>query len=196
MINILQPDESRGQNPATSRVRFARYALLLAPVLILVNGMAVAQTAQDAEPCAIDIERFCAAVSPGIGRIERCLDQFQAQLTEACRLARQPVPQDEPNPCEVDIERYCADIRPGMGRIDRCLKRHQDYLTKACTLARQSPQARQRAFRQACNADIERLCPNIHPSRRDTLHQCMKKHEFELSDECDTALETLQREAG
>ncbi|UCE88800.1 MAG: hypothetical protein JSW10_10820 [Pseudomonadota bacterium] len=170
--------------------------LLLGLALTLAAGSTAAQQAVDTEPCAIDIERFCAAVQPGIGRVNRCLDQFQAKLTDACKLARQAQQPEPTNPCDVDIERYCADVRPGIGRVDRCLKRHQDKLSDACTLARQSAHSRQRAFRQACAGDVERLCPNIHPSRQETLQQCLKKNEFEVSEECDAALEVLKRESG
>jgi Golgi apparatus protein 1 len=40
---------------------------------------------QLAEACRPDVERFCAVVEPGDGRVHTCLRQHYGQLSPACK---------------------------------------------------------------------------------------------------------------
>jgi len=41
--------------------------------------------------------------------------------------------------------------------------------------------------REACHADVERLCKDVKPGGRQ-IHECLKAHEAELSDGCKAAI--------
>jgi Cysteine rich repeat len=41
--------------------------------------------------------------------------------------------------------------------------------------------------REACHADVERLCKDVKPGRGQ-IHECLKAHEADLSDGCKAAI--------
>ena len=63
--------------------------LALGAALLLVSTAAVAQTKQQeakmvAHSCGGDIDRLCAGVPPGEGRIKACMKAHVAQLSPGC----------------------------------------------------------------------------------------------------------------
>jgi cysteine rich repeat protein len=82
------------------------------------------------------------------------------------------------HPCVEDAKKLCAGIQPGQGRIAACLKEHKDQLSSGC----KANIAHFREGAQACQADVERLCPGIKagPER----HACMQQHKDQVSPEC------------
>lgn len=115
-----------------------RATALLAPLVLL----AAAGTALAAElkPCRGDIERFCAGVPPGEGRIRDCIRSHAPRLSPACRayaksVARRLRDDDTPRmllACKEDIETLCRSVPPGDGRWRRCLDGQADRLSDAC----------------------------------------------------------------
>jgi hypothetical protein len=66
---------------------------LLLASLFAVTTPAFAQTAPPPQvsaarqACAVDLQRYCAGVEPGGGRIVQCLQRNATQLSEGCRSA-------------------------------------------------------------------------------------------------------------
>ena len=74
-------------------------------------------------PCKDDIAKFCQGVQPGEGRIIKCLQQNESQLSAGCK---------EQAACLDDIEKFCAGIAPGGGKIMKCLKQNETSLSSQC----------------------------------------------------------------
>lgn len=82
------------------------------------------------------------------------------------------------HPCMEDAKKLCPDVRPGHGRIAACLKQHKAEVSPACT-------ARIKEFReggQACDADVQRLCPGSKPGKE--RQECMEQHKDQISAGC------------
>jgi hypothetical protein len=102
---------------------------------VLVALVALSAAAGDKRPCADDVEKFCKDVKPGGGRIVKCLEAHQSDLSDACKKrlesggARMKAVQAA---CGADVEKWCKDVKPGGGRIVKCLKEHQTELSAEC----------------------------------------------------------------
>jgi hypothetical protein len=102
----------------------------LAVVVVLHPGLAVG-----ANPCAGDIERFCAKVPIGGGRIQACLKEHETDLSPECAARYQSLEKQMGSlaaSCREDISRFCSDVSPGEGRIGRCLAAHRSELSPVC----------------------------------------------------------------
>ena len=101
-------------------------------------GVAFAGAALAAPSCKADVDKFCAQVKPGGGRIVQCLKQNEAQLSDSCK-ERMKMAQAEmkeiKEACADDVQQYCAGTKPGGGRIAHCLKAHQDKISAECKTA-------------------------------------------------------------
>jgi hypothetical protein len=82
------------------------------------------------------------------------------------------------HPCMDDAKRLCPGVEPGQGRIAACLKEHKDQLSQGC----KANIARFREGAEACQADVQKLCPDAKagPDRR----RCMQQHKDEVSPAC------------
>ena len=95
----------------------------LAVVVVLHPGLAVG-----ANPCAGDIERFCAKVPIGGGRIQACLKEHETDLSPECAARYQSLEKQMGS-----LAASCReDISPGEGRIGRCLAAHRSELSPVC----------------------------------------------------------------
>jgi hypothetical protein len=92
---------------------------------LLVNMPALMQA------CGTDVRTFCAGISPGGGRIARCLEANAAQVSPACRAAVSASLHDI---CGPDIQRFCANVSAGR-RTETCLKAHINELSGSCKAA-------------------------------------------------------------
>ncbi len=82
------------------------------------------------------------------------------------------------HPCMDDAKKLCPGVEPGHGRIAACLKEHKAELSSEC-------KARIAQFREggeACDADVQRLCPDTKPGKE--RHACMQQHKDEVSEKC------------
>ena len=88
-----------------------------------------------AQPCAEDIAEFCSDVKPGEGRISKCLDQHENQLSDKCKTRFEDVKQEVKEgyeTCEDYIIIFCPWIRSGEGRILNCLEENKSHLSDEC----------------------------------------------------------------
>ncbi|EHQ04663.1 cysteine rich repeat-containing protein [Leptonema illini] len=108
-------------------------AILLAGSVLLAQNPAGPQRVKNA--CAADIQKFCAGIEHGQGRVYQCLKQNEGSLEANCKAqldrARARM-QDGAMVCQDDILKFCADVQRGQGRIYQCLKANEADLTAAC----------------------------------------------------------------
>jgi Cysteine rich repeat len=122
-------------------------AALLATALVSTHGWAqsppsggaakrpASHTSNGFGPCSDDVQQFCQDVKVGQGRIAKCLQQHEAQLTAACRAyAKQKRAEftEAKSACTADAKRLCPEVKAGQGRVAACLKGHEADLSPAC----------------------------------------------------------------
>jgi hypothetical protein len=109
------------------------YVVVLLALLMTTAGA----LAQDANPCASDIARFCSNLRPGKGAIADCLQQNEAQLSPECRqyhLAEiGSALRKTHQACEVDSVKFCGSyLQPPDERLLQCLKLNAPSLSPDC----------------------------------------------------------------
>ena len=97
----------------------------------MAMGAEQAQTGGPRTACKADVEKLCAGVQNGGGRIAGCLKQNEARLSPACRARRAAAApkfrgyvEEFAGACWRDIGRLCAGVKPGRyrWRICSCLR--------------------------------------------------------------------------
>jgi len=111
-------------------------ARLLAAVFLFTCIAASAPSdAQIAGPCAETVTKYCKDVTPGGGRIVKCLNEHRDDQSMACRdwLEDQNRSLKEMNTsCAVDIARLCSFSSPDSFIIYRCLEDNYVSLKSDC----------------------------------------------------------------
>jgi len=113
-------------------------AALASALLVAAAGACAQQEAIARGACQPDVERLCAGIQPGHGRIATCLMDKEAQLSPECtqEISQMRARAKEfARACKGDIEKYCKGMRPGGGKLAKCLKEHQAQLSSACNEA-------------------------------------------------------------
>jgi hypothetical protein len=109
-------------------------------MMIIVCALVVqaASAATDDRPCRADIEKFCADVKPGGGRVAECLRKHHTELSPACKARGQEVRErvhEIHEACQDDAAKYCKEVKPGEERIHACLQKHDKDVSAACKAA-------------------------------------------------------------
>jgi hypothetical protein len=105
-------------------------------------------------------------------------------LAVAVSVAPGPVQaQQGRGPCRQDIEKFCAGIQPGAGRYRDCLEQHASELSPGCQKHLTEVKARMTAWRQACQADVQKFCSGATPGRGNIV-RCLRAHHDDLSQAC------------
>lgn len=87
----------------------------------------------------MDVQKYCAGVEAGDGRILKCLKEHKGELSDECRTV-----EEEPSSkkgkrlseCREDIQKHCHGVKKGRGRLQRCLKQKgKPLLSAACSTA-------------------------------------------------------------
>jgi hypothetical protein len=76
--------------------------------------------------CSPDYVRFCSSVTPGEGRVARCLQDNRDSLTNACRTAFSAAAS-----CRPEIERHCRGVAEP-SQIKTCLQGNAGALSESC----------------------------------------------------------------
>jgi hypothetical protein len=150
-------------------------------VALLLAGGARAEDA-----CKADVERFCAGIPPGGGRLSACLKANEGQLSPGCKAERASVSRmvkEVGAACEDDIQNLCPDVTPGKGNVLRCLRQSFFSVTPRCQELVRAAQEKVAEFEKACGADARRLCKGIRAGEGRIL-ACLESRKAELSPEC------------
>src|SRR5512139_3213972 len=85
--------------------------------------------------CTAEREKFCKDVEPGPGRIRRCLEEHEADLSAPCKQhlehmqARTRAIEEA---CKDDVIKFCKSVSVGGFNLRNCLKRHEPELAPSC----------------------------------------------------------------
>jgi Cysteine rich repeat len=159
----------------------------IAPVTLATLLLAVGNARAD-DACRADVEKLCAGIPQGGGRIMACLKANQAQVSPACKAEMASVARmvkEVGTACADDVQSYCADMKPGQGAVVRCLAANKGSLAPACQDILQGAQEKVAEFKKACGKDAKKLCKGIRPGEGRVL-ACLKSKEAELSPACQT----------
>jgi Golgi apparatus protein 1 len=95
--------------------------------------------------CAPDLQKYCAAVSPGEGRLLFCTVAHEDKISAECDYALYKTMNDlawvvdrigrTADACSAEIEKYCGQAMPGDGEIAMCLKKNEGSLGGVCRRA-------------------------------------------------------------
>ena len=110
-------------------------AVLAAAALLALPMVVSAAEQAEQRPCMEELEKFCKDVKPGEGRIIKCLQDHDSELSAVCRDKVQSIMkrlEEAKQACAPDIGKFCADVVPGGGRLIKCLTPHFDELTPTC----------------------------------------------------------------
>lgn len=168
------------------------FATALCISVLLCGAIVPAQAKEDV--CKADAEKFCKGVEPGEGRILKCLNQHEAELSPACRetvsawMQRVSEGGEAVLPaCKQDAARLCQGVAPGQGRIATCLKQHEAELSQECkdAVSAKVQKAKESAetLDAACRPFVEQFCKEVQPGHG-RIAVCLKAHASELSQEC------------
>jgi len=99
--------------------------------------------------CRRDMDRLCANVQPGRGRILECLGVHQADLSPSCQTEMSSIAEARRRfsavkaACKADVERLCAGVPQHAGPLLECLQANEARLSSECSPAdiRQAIQA-------------------------------------------------------
>jgi Golgi apparatus protein 1 len=148
-------------------------------------------------PCAADADRLCQGVKPGEGRLMRCLEKHEKDLSQACREKRDSFRERVEQfsaACRDDVEKFCDGVVGGHGNVARCLRRNEPNLSASCRAEVQRVQQKVETTRdtalkiqEACRADEQRLCPDVDLGGGKMVH-CLEEHQKQLSPPCAKAL--------
>ena len=160
----------------------------IACVALLTLGIARAEDA-----CKVDVEKLCAGIPPGGGRILSCLKANEAQVSPGCKQQVSAIVQKAKElgaACEGDIQQFCADAPKGGGATLRCLAWNGSKLSLGCQQVIQRVQEKAATFKKACGADAAKFCKGI-PEGQGRIAACLKSKQAELAPECQTLVATL-----
>ncbi|KAG1656262.1 hypothetical protein FOA52_011910 [Chlamydomonas sp. UWO 241] len=162
-----------------------------------------------AEACRDDVDKLCATVEPGEGRVHKCLRDNRKKLSETCRKEELRLEEIEANNVELSVgvlkscksERrmYCKAVSTGSARVFRCLAENindADFggVCRAQILSKlQRRQANWKLdppLRKACRIDVQQSCAtaDAKDSEDGSVYACMIKGYDGLSSGCQKEL--------
>src|SRR5512138_2688610 len=149
-------------------------------------ALACVGVARAEDACKADVEKLCAGIPPGGGRILSCLKANEAQVSPGCKQQVAGVVQKVKEvgaACEGDIEQFCADAPKGGGATLRCLAWNGPKLSLSCQQVVQRAQERAAAFKRACGEDVAKHCKGILQGQG-RIAACLKSKQVELAPAC------------
>jgi hypothetical protein len=97
------------------------------------------------EGCGNELAEYCAAVTPGQGRVLACLYAHNDKLSGQCEAALYDSAARLErainavtyvgSACRTELKTYCTGVEVGEGRVAECLKDHASELSPECDQA-------------------------------------------------------------
>jgi len=95
--------------------------------------------------CEQDTKKYCSSVTPGEGRLLKCMQAHEDKISNECRYSINRVSylvskialtvEYLATQCVADAQKLCSEIEPGDGRIVSCLAQNQSNLDVGCSNA-------------------------------------------------------------
>ena len=101
--------------------------------VVLMNGAPA--NAQTKNACAEDVAKYCKDVTPGGGRVVKCLKEHEKDLSPECKAGQEKArarAKEAHEACADDVQKLCKDVQPGEGRVIRCLRENSKDLSPEC----------------------------------------------------------------
>ena len=156
--------------------------------LAALAALSLAGGARAEDPCRADVERLCAGIPAGGGRIAACLKANAGDVTPACKAHLASVRRKIQEVGEASGDDvYCADVEPGGGRIVQCLADNRATLSPQCQEVVRSAQEKGAEFRKTCGPDVKRFCKGIAPGQGRVL-ACLESRKPDLTPACQALL--------
>ncbi len=121
------------------------HVVLVTALFVSSLMFATAAPAADQNPCSEDIAKFCKDIEPGQRALMECLEQHEAQLSNACRdyeakiektrmESRERTMQQRRvrQACRGEVAKFCGDMKLGGGGLTACLSGHGSELSAPC----------------------------------------------------------------
>ncbi|NOZ01853.1 MAG: hypothetical protein GXP54_08200 [Deltaproteobacteria bacterium] len=131
----------------------------------LYAGVATASGGATTKACKKDLEKFCPDVTPGDGRVIKCLMKHMQELSKECIASAHAGHKRFHGPmksfnrvCGDDVTRLCKDVKPGNGRLVRCLDGQRDKLGDECGSMVKGMMDRLGKVAEICADDINKFC--------------------------------------
>ena len=107
-------------------------------VLILII-MVMGSVSFAEKACRADVEKHCAGVEKGEGRIAQCLKAKEADLSAECKSEMsakkekmKAAMQGMSEACQKDMETHCGEVEGGQGHMMKCMKQNRKNFSDAC----------------------------------------------------------------
>jgi hypothetical protein len=127
------------------RIMIFLVALAILPLLVTAATAQQSLVETVANGCKMEIQKYCAQVTPGQGRVLACLYAHEDKLSAKCEYALYDAAVQleravaalsyVANECDADLEKYCGSIAPGEGRLLECLEKHDKQVSGRCKQA-------------------------------------------------------------
>ncbi|MCG6910245.1 MAG: cysteine rich repeat-containing protein [Deltaproteobacteria bacterium] len=115
-------------------------------VFLITAATAMGDPVQTFEKgCKVELEEYCAKVTPGDGRLLGCLFAYQDKLSNKCEYALYDAAAQleravvaltyVANECDNDLEKFCSDVAPGDGRLKDCIDKNIADVSERCKAA-------------------------------------------------------------
>ncbi len=127
------------------RTMIVLIALAILPLLVTAATAQESVVETVANGCKVEIEKYCAQVTPGEGRVLACLYAHGDKLSAKCEYALYDAAVQleravaaltyVANECDEDLDKYCRSIEPGEGRLLECIEKHDKKVSKRCKQA-------------------------------------------------------------
>jgi hypothetical protein len=95
--------------------------------------------------CKAEMDKYCAMVTPGEGRVLACLFSYQDKLSNKCEYALYDAAAQLERAvaamtyvvveCDNDLEKFCSAVHAGDGRLKECIDKNIANVSDRCKSA-------------------------------------------------------------